>query len=379
LVGDGARWGLQIEVVPEVRELTLEEARAKYHLSEPRLAAPEDAQLMDHLPELPDYPLFTSYANWFAALQAWMPRAATADRIGLRQLQPGVWAGLHARISPEAELRAPCWMGDHVQVEAGAVIGPNAVLENGVFVERDARVSHSAVGPETFIGNLTEVRSSIVMDSTLVSWKLDSCIKVHDTFLLCPLARRRTAFSPVGLLSRLAAAWVLTLTLPLALFAVLKAALQGRRVLRPLLAVRPQSTGVPMAGDTLIYYQFTSVPGWLRRWPQLFSILRGDFCWMGNRPLSPREAARLSNDFERLWLASPLGLISLADTEAGSGFFDDEARAHASFYSARASWRLDVMIFGRAVFLFVFGVPYSKAREYIARLVQRGAVNRREA
>jgi hypothetical protein len=235
------------------------------------------------------------------------------------------------------------------------------------------------VGPETFIGNLTDVQRSIVMGSTLVSWKLSSCIKVHDAFLLCPLGRQRTTFSPAGLLSRLAAAWAITLTLPLALYAVLKAGLLRRRVLRPLLAVRPQSSGVPMPGDTLLYYQFTGVPGWLRRWPQLWSILRGDFGWIGNRPLTPREAARLGNDFERLWLTSPLGLISLADTEVGSGFFDDEARAHASYYAVRASWTLDVMIFGRALFLFVFGVPYSRARDYCVRRVQRPAVKQREA
>jgi lipopolysaccharide/colanic/teichoic acid biosynthesis glycosyltransferase len=134
-----------------------------------------------------------------------------------------------------------------------------------------------------------------------------------------------------------------------------------------------------MAGDTLVYYQFVGVPGWLRRWPQLWSILRGDFCWIGNRPLTPREAARLSNDFERLWLTSPLGLISLADTEAGSGFFNDEARAHASYYAVRASRGLDATIFGRALFLFLFGVPYSRAREYFLRLVQRSGVKQREA
>ena len=382
LVGDGARWGLQVEVLPEVRELTIEEARAKYRLSNPAewLPGTDDAQLMDCLPGLPERALFTSYASWFAVLQAWMPHAATSDRIGVREIHPGVWAGLHARISPEAELCAPCWIGDDVHVGPGTVIGPHAVLENGAFVEGNAEVAYSVVGPETFIGNFLEVRRSIVQGSTLVNWKLCSCIKVSDEFLLCPLGRQRSAFTIAGLLGRLAAAWAITLTFPLALFAVFKAGLQGRRVLRPLLAVRPRSdAGVPMAGDTLIYYQLTGVPGWLRRWPQLWSILRGDFNWIGNRPLSPREAARLGNDYERLWLTAPLGLISLADTEAGTGFFNDEARAHASYYAVQTSWRLDVVIFGRALFLFAFGIPYSRAREHVVRWLQPGTAKQREA
>jgi len=383
LVGDGARWGLSVEVLPELRELDLKEARAKYHSRGDAawLSAPDDAHLMDCLPGLPEHVLFTSYADWFAALQAWMPRAATPDRIGVRQVKPGVWVGLHARISPDVELHAPSWIGENVQIGPGAVIGPWSIVENGACVDGDAEISGSVIGPETFVGRFTEVRRSIAWGSTLVNWKLNSCIKVSDAFLLCPLGRQRSAFQPAGLLGRLAAAWAITLTLPLALFPVLKAWLLGRRVLRPMLAVRPQPAGaVPMAGDTLIYYQFAGVPGWLRRWPQLFNILRGDFGWIGNRPLSPREAGRLTNDFERLWLAAPLGLISLADTEAGtSRFFDDEARAHASYYAAQANWRLDLVIFARAVFLFVFGFPYSRAREQFAHILQSTPAKQRQA
>jgi NDP-sugar pyrophosphorylase family protein len=382
LVGDGARWGLHVEVLPEVRELAVAEARAKFISRDESawLPAPDDVHLMDHLPELPERPLFTSYACWFAALQAWMPHAATPDRIGVRQIRPGVWAGLHTQISPDAELHAPSWIGENVHIGPGAVIGPWSVLETGAYVEGEAEIAGSMIGPATFVGKLTEVRHSIAWGSTLVNWKLDSCIKVADAFLLCGRGQYRSQFQHGALLGRIAAAWVITLTLPLALFAALKTALQGRRVLRPQLAVRPQPVGsLPMAGDTLIYYQFTGVPGWLRRWPQLFNIMCGDFAWIGNRPLSPREAARLDNDFERLWLAAPLGLVSLADTEVGRAFFDDEARAHASYYAARANWRLDVTIFARAVFLFVFGFPYSRAREHFARLFHAAPANRQEA
>lgn len=382
LVGDGARWGLHVEVLPEGRELALAEARAKYHSRDQTtwLSAPDDAHLMDHLPGLPEHVLFTSYADWFAALQAWMPRAATPDRIGVRQIKPGVWAGLHARIAPDVELHAPSWIGENVHIGPGAVIGPWAILENGALVESDTEIAGSVIGPDTFVGKFTEVRRSIAWGSTLVNWKLDSCIKVSDAFLICSLGRHRSAFQPAGLIGRLGAAWAITLTWPLALYAVLKAGLQGRRAFRPLLAVRqPAGAAVPMAGDTLIYYQLTGVPGWLRRWPQLINILRGDFAWIGNRPLSPREAARLTNNFERLWLAAPLGLISLADTEVGSGFFNDEARAHASYYAAQANWRLDMVIFVRALFLFAFGFPYSKAREHFAHAFQSTHAKRREA
>src|SRR5436309_13105777 len=65
-VGNGARWGLRVEVMPEPRELTITEARAKYgrQSSASWLAQPNDVILLEHLPGLPRYRLFDSYADW---------------------------------------------------------------------------------------------------------------------------------------------------------------------------------------------------------------------------------------------------------------------------------------------------------------------------
>lgn len=186
-VGDGARWGLRVIVKPDKREPTLEEARARHQAngSATWLPAPHDVILMDHLPTLPQLPLFTSYADWFAAAQALMPRASTPDRIGVRELKPGVWVGLNAHVARGAELISPCWVGERAWIEAGATIGPNAVLEREVFIARGAEVSHSVIGPETLVGRFTEIRNSIAWGSTLINWQRDSCLKVPDEFLLC--------------------------------------------------------------------------------------------------------------------------------------------------------------------------------------------------
>jgi hypothetical protein len=140
---------------------------------------------MDHLPCLPRLPLFTSYADWFAAARALMPLALTPDRIGVREFKPGVWVGLNAYVAAGAKLIAPCWIGERAWIEAGATIGPNAVLEREVFIAHGAEVSNSVIGPETLVGRFTEVRNSIAWGSTLINWERDSCLKVPDSFLLC--------------------------------------------------------------------------------------------------------------------------------------------------------------------------------------------------
>jgi NDP-sugar pyrophosphorylase family protein len=197
-IGDGARWGLRVIVKSDKRERTRDEARARHQASDPTswLPAPNDVILMDNLPCLPQLPLFTSYADWFAAARTLMPHALTPDRIGVRELKPGVWVGLNARIAADAKLIAPCWIGERAWIEAGATIGPNAVLEREVFIARGAEVSHSVIGPETFVGQFTEVRNSIAWGSTLINWERDSCVKVPDAFLLCARKPQRARPAP---------------------------------------------------------------------------------------------------------------------------------------------------------------------------------------
>ena len=190
LIGTGARWGAQVTVHSEIRELTPAEARKKYRpAGELWLTEPHDVVFMDHLPAHPQISLLTNYADWFMAVLAMLPSAATPDRIGLREIKPGVWIGLHTQIAPDAELRAPCWIGEHVRIGGDTIIGPMAVIENASFIEPGAEIAHSYVGPETLVGKCTEIHHSLAWGGTLIDWKSNSHVKVADAFLLCSLAR----------------------------------------------------------------------------------------------------------------------------------------------------------------------------------------------
>src|SRR5581483_5380702 len=91
-VGDGTRWGLQLEVVPEARELSVAEARKKYRGPDAAgWLADADVTVIDHLPGQPEQPLFETYAGWFAAQVNWMPHALTPARIGMREVEPGIF------------------------------------------------------------------------------------------------------------------------------------------------------------------------------------------------------------------------------------------------------------------------------------------------
>jgi carbonic anhydrase/acetyltransferase-like protein (isoleucine patch superfamily) len=123
--------------------------------------------------------------------------------VGVHELQPGVWVGLHTHVPPEAKLIPPCWIEERVWIEPGATIGPNAVLEKEVVVSRGAAIAQSLVGPQTFVGQFTEVHNSIAWGSTLVNWERDSCLKVPDEFMLCSLQPNPAPSAPAKSPSRL--------------------------------------------------------------------------------------------------------------------------------------------------------------------------------
>jgi transferase family hexapeptide repeat protein len=185
---NGERWGLSVDVIAEARELSPALARAKYQVTRTAwLPEPHDMTLMTHFPGQPQYPLFTSYAGWFSAVLAWLPRAATMNRIGVYERQPGVWVAMRARVAETARLQAPCWIGEGARIGPRSVIGPNAVLENHVFVESDCEISNSVVGPATLVGKLTELKDSLAWGGVMINWKTGSLAQVPDPYLMCAL------------------------------------------------------------------------------------------------------------------------------------------------------------------------------------------------
>ncbi len=197
LVGNGARWGLAAEVIPEARELSPAQAILKYATVLEPASSQANISVLEHLPGGAK-PLFTSYADWFEAAHAWMPRAKTPERVGLFEKQPGVWVGLNVRISPGVRLQAPCWLGNNVFVGADSIIGPRVLIEEGALIDPFAEITDSYVGPHTFVGPFTRLCNSIAQANTLIDWPTGAMASVPDPFLLSALRRPRQGCSISG-------------------------------------------------------------------------------------------------------------------------------------------------------------------------------------
>lgn len=325
VVGDGSEWGLKLEVVPLRNPLSRQEAQQLYPINhEAFLPQPWNLIEMNGLPNNPGVNIFETFQSYFEAVRSWMPHALV-NRVGMKELSPGVWISGRSHVAPGAVLQAPCWIAENVYVEAGAVVGPMTVVESHVVIARNAVVSNSIIQQNTCIGEMTNVTDSIASGSTLVNWKNDSWVDVPDSFLLGPAGRlpRKGASNIVG---RCAAVAVGLLTSPLILWPIVQARISGEKGFRKNIAKH----GSSYVG----YFQLNGAQGYLARWPELLNIVRGEFSWFGNRPLAAQEELKLQSEYERLWLQSPIGLFSQADAAGCWDTGSDEAKAHAAFYSA---------------------------------------------
>ena len=330
-LGRGERWGLIIRVRAEPMEITVAEAKKRF--------AAKKIILVDRLPALPDVPLFETHAGFFAALKLWLPLAGQ-QRVGTREIKPGVWTGLRCKLDPSAKLTAPCWLGDNVWVGAEAEIGPDAFVEDAAFVDSAAEVTASWIGPRTYVGSLTQIGNSFAWADGLQNHINGSFSEIVDIFLLGDLQGEHGFVRNSPWFGRLAALLALVLTSPVLIVAGLK----QRRLKNLFLkkrAVVPTAVAGTQSLREMNYMELGGLRGKWRRWPQLWSIVHGDFTWVGNRPLTRAEALQLETEFEQLWLAAPVGLFSLADTFPSDGDFGDAAQAHSSFYAVRASARMD--------------------------------------
>ena len=202
VVGEGRRWGLKVQLIEESRELTRAQALAKY---EQELGTPDPQTriaVMDRFPGQASS-LFSSVASLYAGFIDWMPKARTPDRVGIKELKPGVWAGLNCLLASDLQIEAPCWIGKNVCIGSGTILRAGTIIEDGVFVEGASAFSQSWVGPHTFVGKCSELSRSLALGSTLINIDSGVTVQVPDSFVLCALQQPESKQAP-GLFARFA-------------------------------------------------------------------------------------------------------------------------------------------------------------------------------
>lgn len=100
-----------------------------------------------------------------------------------------VWVGNGARIAPDAELIAPCWIGDNVRIRAQAKIGPYSVICPDAEIDARATVTRGIVMNNSFIGEASDLRNCIIANDNI----LEAHCEVTDETVIgahCHLGRQ---------------------------------------------------------------------------------------------------------------------------------------------------------------------------------------------
>ncbi len=288
-----------------------------------------------------------------------------------RQIVPGVWVGFNHSIHPSVKIAAPvyigdtCYIGREVEIGAGTIIGSNVVIDD------EATVSGSTILRETYVGQLVKVEGRIVTPSTISDPESGETTQVVDPFLLSRVGTRREGPDRFVLnLTRGVAGALLLLTGPLfiTLFLLNFIVTFGRPIAR-YLRVGQRITnpdGTPGLYEFyLLNFQtrrrngiYTRMGRWMERWelqrlPELLNVLWGDLALVGVKPISPDQAACLTEEWHQKRHDAQAGLTGLWYQQTDPSSDLDMIIITDVYYTATRTWRSDLLLFLRTPSIWV--------------------------
>ena len=273
---------------------------------------------------------------------------AASGRLALhlpgRNTAIGLFQGRRSKIYPQnikhgiAHVGSNCSCYPSVQFSGEVVIGDN------VIIDRCAVLENTVVLPNTYIGELVELKNAIVRGNDLIRVDIGSTLKVRDVFLLADLNTTPINQSLGTFYSCLLGSLLLLFSLPLWLLAGIK-----------LLIARPESPisfqtlrgnkiildeyGMPQRAE-FICGEFNLKAPILRYLPRLLAVLSGDLRLVGVLPVTPEVASQRQDEWEKQVDQAPVGLIGPTQLTLPQTATTEEKLLSDSFYWAQfGTWQ----------------------------------------
>src|SRR5260370_3195788 len=136
-----------------------------------------------------------------------------------REAGEGIWIARSVSVHPTARLTASVYIGENCRINAGAQLGPRAVISSDCLVDQTSTISDTVIFAGSYVGQALELSHSIVDRNRLVSVKEATEIVVADNFILGSFVERDLLQLAKRARSRILACLLLVLTSPLLLLA----------------------------------------------------------------------------------------------------------------------------------------------------------------
>lgn len=240
-----------------------------------------------------------------------------------KELREGVWVGSGSKIHPSCTIVAPVYIGSQVNLGEATVIGPRCEIGDGCIIDAGSTVIESSVLSGSYVGRNLEVRSCVVNQNTIFNVVLDSAYVASDTMLASSVEQEED--SPdrikISLASRGVALLLALLSLPLLVLLLLYNRLVSHRTPSKLNVIAlPQAPKEKLRTRTYTVLRLRSEKKgslwWHARWvllPGLWQIVLGRARFCGVPYRRPEDFAKLSKEWQSIYLSSQPGVITEAD------------------------------------------------------------------
>ena len=231
------------------------------------------------------------------------------------EVEPGIFLSSDVIIHPTAEIHAPFYAGPDVEIEKDCQIGPAVAISKRTRIGQSCHITHSQIGPGSWIGESLDIHNSIVFRGVIWSCKYQARMTIFDAVILTHgPAQWKASTLLTALLERSFALllWLLLMPIWIAL------ALRSWGLSSPVQHIKlVQPDFSHMAIPTVSYASWLNAETSTRGikhllgfvLPNLWGVLTGRWLLLGMRPRTPQEWSLLPASHQR-WLATkPSGLI----------------------------------------------------------------------
>lgn len=271
--------------------------------------------------------------------------AAAGDIAGLRipgrETGLGLIQGRNTRMSPGSLKVGAAFVGSGCRIDPSAELRGVVVIADHVIIDRRARLTNTVVLPDTYVGELVDLRESIVRGNDLIRVDSGACLHVADAFLLADLRQTTLGMTFAAPLHRLAGLALLLLSLPLWPLAAWAAHLQNPGNLWVKRRLRGNRIGLSEFGQRqrLEFTAFewnTRIP-LLRALPRILAVISGDLRVVGVEAVTLEQAESRLTEWERLADNAPAGLLGPTQLRLSEDAPEEERLMSDAFYAAHRS------------------------------------------
>ena len=264
----------------------------------------------------------TTQDEYLASLMEQPPRIYGVFVSG-KQYAPGIWVGRNPVIHPTAKIAAPVVIGDDCFIGKDTEIGPSVVIGNNVIIDDQATLHNCTILNSTFVGKLVNIENRLVSANLMIDTQTGTSIRVADNFLLAANTPLNVGVSLIQIWDRFSALVLAIALMPVFILVGLASLICAGTIIArvPCYGVRPGDS----QPTTFNLFRFAThrtnqtsqgLGYWLERLglDRLFewwNIARGDLAWVGVAPITPAQAASITEDWQRERFQSPVGWTGL--------------------------------------------------------------------